>query len=82
MRGLVTHWSSTISATGNTRSRQRTYIADITGGDLFELEPADPYTDEDLNYNNEDSRVSQEYADESLRDVELVSGHGGELGQL
>ena len=42
-------------------------------GDLFELEPADPYTDEDLNYNNEDSRVSQEYADESLRDVELVS---------
>ena len=42
-------------------------------GDLFELEPADPYTDEDLNYNNKDSRVSQEYADESLRDVELVS---------
>ena len=28
---------------------------------------------EQLNYNNEDSRVSQEYADESLRDVELVS---------
>ena len=26
-----------------------------------------------MNYNNEDSRVSQEYADESLRDVELVS---------
>ena len=56
---------------GNTQAA--TYIADITGGDLFELEPADPYTDEDLNYNNEDSRVSQEYADESLRDVELVS---------
>ena len=60
------------SATGNTE-QAATYIADITGGDLFELEPADPYTDEDLNYNNEDSRVSQEYADESLRDVELVS---------
>lgn len=59
------------SATGNTE-QAATYIADITGG-LFELEPADPYTDEDLNYNNEDSRVSQEYADESLRDVELVS---------
>lgn len=59
------------SATGNTE-QAATYIADITG-DLFELEPADPYTDEDLNYNNEDSRVSQEYADESLRDVELVS---------
>ena len=60
------------SATGNTE-QAATYIADITGSDLFELEPADPYTDEDLNYNNEDSRVSQEYADESLRDVELVA---------
>ena len=49
------------SATGNTE-QAATYIADITGGDLFELEPADPYTDEDLNYNNKDSRVSQEYA--------------------
>ena len=34
------------SATGNTE-QAATYIADITGGDLFELEPADPYTDED-----------------------------------
>lgn len=60
------------SATGNTE-QAATYIADITGGDLFELEPADPYTDEDLNYNNEDSRVSQEHEDESLRNVELVA---------
>lgn len=37
------------------------------------MEPVEPYTDEDLNYNDENSRVSQEYADESLRDVELVS---------
>lgn len=44
------------SATGNTE-QVANYIADITGGDLFELEPADPYTDEDLNYNNEGSRV-------------------------
>lgn len=49
------------------------YIADVTGGDLFELEPVEPYTDEELNYNDENSRVSQEHADESLRDVELVS---------
>ena len=48
-------------------------IADATGGDLFELEPVEPYTDDDLNYSDENSRVSQEYADESLRDVELVS---------
>lgn len=60
------------SATGNTE-QVANYIADITGGDLFELEPVEPYTDDDLNYGNEDSRVSREYADESLRDVELVS---------
>ena len=60
------------SATGNTE-QAATYIAGITGGDLVELEPADPYTDEDLNYNNEDSRVSHEHEDESLRNVELVA---------
>lgn len=60
------------SATGNTETVAN-YIADATGGDLFELEPVEPYTDEDLNYNDENSRVSQEYADERLRDVELVS---------
>lgn len=60
------------SATGNTEEAAG-YIADLTGGTLFELEPADPYTDEDLNYNDDNSRVSQEYADESLRDVELVA---------
>ena len=60
------------SATGNTEAVAN-YIADATGGDLFELEPVEPYTDDDLNYNDENSRVSQEYADESLRDVELVS---------
>ena len=58
------------SATGNTEEAAK-IIADATGGDLFELEPKEPYTDEDLNYNDENSRVSQEYADESLRDVEL-----------
>lgn len=60
------------SATGNTEEAAN-MIADATGGDLFELEPVEPYTDDDLNYGDENSRVSQEYADESLRDVELVS---------
>ena len=60
------------SATGNTESAAN-YIAQATGGDLFELEPAEPYTDEDLNYNNDNSRVSREHEDESLRDVELVA---------
>lgn len=60
------------SATGNTEAAA-TYIAQETGGDLFELEPTEPYTDEDLNYSNEDSRVSREHEDESLRDVELAA---------
>lgn len=60
------------SATGNTE-RVAEVIAETTGGELFQLEPVEPYTDEDLNYNDENSRVSQEYADESLRDVELVA---------
>ena len=60
------------SATGNTEHVAE-MIAEVTGGDLFELEPADPYTDEDLNYNDDNSRVSQEHADEGLRKVELVS---------
>ena len=60
------------SATGNTEEMAN-YIADTTGGDLFEVEPAEPYTDDDLNWTDDNSRVSQEYADESLRDVELVT---------
>ena len=60
------------SATGNTESAANN-IAQATGGDLFELEPAEPYTDEDLNYNNDNSRVSREHEDESLRNVELVA---------
>ncbi len=60
------------SATGNTE-RVAEVIAETTGGELFQLEPVEPYTDEDLNYNDDNSRVSQEYADESLRDVELVA---------
>lgn len=60
------------SATGNTEAVAN-YIADATGGDLFEIEPVEPYTDADLDWTDDNSRVSQEYADESLRDVELVS---------
>lgn len=60
------------SAQGHTE-QVANYIAATTGGDLFELEPVDPYSDEDLNYTDDSSRVSQEYVDESLRDVELVA---------
>lgn len=58
------------SATGNTKSAAE-MIAKETGGELLELQPVEEYTDADLDYNDDSSRVCQEYADESLRDVEL-----------
>ena len=60
------------SATGNTEAVAG-YIAEAAGGDLFEITPAEPYTSDDLNWTDENSRVSREYADESLRDVELTT---------
>ncbi len=60
------------SATGNTEQAAN-YIAEITGGDLFELEPVDPYTDEDLNYNDEDSRVVYEHENPEAQNIELVA---------
>ena len=59
------------SATGNTE-RAAEMIAEQTGGQLMALEPAEPYSEEDLDYNDENSRVSMEYADPSRRTVELV----------
>ena len=58
------------SATGNTKSAAE-MIAKETGGELLELQPVEEYTDADLNYNDDSSRVCKEYADESLRTVEL-----------
>lgn len=60
------------SATGNTKDVAET-IAQVTGGDLFEIVPAEVYTSEDLDWTDDNSRVSREHNDESLRDVELVS---------
>lgn len=67
-RTLVVYYS----ATGNTEAVAN-YIAQATGGDLFELEPVDPYTDEDLNWTGENSRVVYEHDNEDARDVELVA---------
>lgn len=60
------------SATGNTE-RVAQVIAQATGGALFALEPVEPYTDADLDYNDADSRVSREHADESLQHVALAA---------
>lgn len=60
------------SASGNTK-RVAEDIAEATDGDLFEITPAEPYTSDDLNWTNSDSRVSREHDDESLRDVPLTT---------
>lgn len=60
------------SASGNTKDVAEK-IAKITESDLFEIEPVKPYTDDDLDWTDDDSRVSREHDDENLRDVELMS---------
>lgn len=67
-KSLVVYYS----ATGSTKAVAET-IAKSTGGDLFELEPVNPYTDADLNWTNKDSRVTREHENEDERNVELVS---------
>lgn len=60
------------SASGNTEAVANV-IAEVTGGDLFELEPTTPYSDADLNWTDDNSRVTREHENENERDVELVS---------
>ena len=60
------------SATGNTEEAAN-LIAQETNGDLFELEPEEPYSDDDLNWSDENSRVVYEHDHEDARNVELVS---------
>ena len=60
------------SATGNTESVAND-IAAALDADVFELEPGDPYTEEDLNWTDDNSRVVAEYENEDERDVELVN---------
>lgn len=59
------------SATGNTEEAAG-YIAAATGADTLELVPVEPYTDEDLNYNDDSSRVVYEHDNPDARAEELV----------
>ena len=54
------------SATGTTKSVAEK-IAAVTGGDLYEILAAEPYSDEDLNYNDSSSRSTKEQNDKSVR---------------
>lgn len=67
-RTLVVYFS----AQGHTEAVAE-QIANNLEADIFELVPVDEYTSDDLDWTDDDSRVSREHEDESLRDVELVS---------
>lgn len=54
------------SAQGHTKAVAEK-IANITGGDLFEIEPVDIYTEEDLDGWNESARGTRESKDRSTR---------------
>ena len=54
------------SATGTTRGVARR-LAGAIGADIFEIVPAQPYTDADLNWRNRQSRSSVEMADRKSR---------------
>lgn len=58
------------SGTGNTKSVAEK-VADQTGSALFEIVPEKPYTNQDLNYNDESSRVVSEYQNEEERNMSL-----------
>ena len=54
------------SATGTTKALAET-IAETTAGGIFEIVPEEPYTNDDLNYNNDNCRANLEMNDENAR---------------
>lgn len=54
------------SATGTTKGVAEK-IAAVTGGDLYEILAAEPYSTEDLDYNDSSSRTTKEQDDKSVR---------------
>ena len=54
------------SATGTTKGVAEK-IASVTNGDLYEILAADPYTSDDLNYNDRNSRTTKEQNDRNVR---------------
>lgn len=60
------------SATGSTKAVAET-IAQTANADTFEIIPVEPYTSADLDWTDNNSRVSVEHNDESKRNVELAN---------
>ena len=61
-KALVTYFS----ASGVTAKLAKN-LAEAAGADLYEIKPAEPYTDADLNWQNKNSRSSVEMNDKSSR---------------
>lgn len=60
------------SASGNTKNVAE-LIAAETNADMFELIPKEPYGEDDLNWSDDDSRVTYEHDHEEARNIELES---------
>ena len=58
------------SASGSTK-RVAEEIAQNLNADLFEIEPVDIYTSDDLDWTDSNSRVTREHNDETLRNIKL-----------
>lgn len=58
------------SASGSTK-KVADQIAKNLNANLFEIEPVDAYTSADLDWTDNNSRVTKEHNDESLRDIKL-----------
>lgn len=54
------------TGSGNTEKAAKT-LAAAANANLYQIVPEQPYTSDDLNYNNSDSRVSKEHKDPSIR---------------
>lgn len=66
------------SATGTTKTLAG-YLSEVTGGDLYEIVPEEPYTSDDLNYSDNNSRSTMEQNDENARPA--ISGGLEDISQ-
>lgn len=62
MKKLIAYFSA-----GGVTRRAAEELAAVTGADLFEIRPAEPYSSADLDWRNKESRSSREMKDPSSR---------------
>lgn len=71
---LVVYFSATNTTKGVTE-----YMADGLRADLYEIVPQEPYTDDDLDYNDDNSRSTMEMSDPAVRPA--ISGSVDNMDQ-